>query len=55
MTVVDDRESFLALWCPQSTRWKTATTPPTRERAATRAERFVLSLTRCDWVLGDFS
>ena len=55
MTVVEDRGDFLALWCPAGTRWKTATTPPTRPRAPTRAERFVLSLTRGDWVLGDFT
>lgn len=54
MTVVEDRGDFVALWCPAGTRWKTATTPPSRPRAPTRAERFVLSLTRGDWVLGDF-
>lgn len=55
LTVVEDRGDFMALWCPRGTRWKTATTPPTRPRAPTRAERFVLSLTRGDWVLGDFT
>ncbi len=52
--VVVDCGGFLALWCPRGTRWKTATTPPTRLRAATRAERFVASLTLSDWILGDF-
>ncbi len=55
MRVIDDRGNFVVLWCPRGTRWKTATTPPTRPRAPTRAERFVLSLTRGDWVLGDFT
>ncbi len=55
MTVIADRRDSLALWCPRGTRWKTATTPPTRRRAPTRAERFVLSLTRRDWVLADFT
>lgn len=54
MRVVEDRGDGLVLWCPRGTRWKTATTPPTRSRAATRAERFALSLSLCDWVLGDF-
>lgn len=55
MIVVEDREDRLALWCPKGTRWKTATTPSSRERAATRAERFVQLFSRRDWVLADFS
>jgi hypothetical protein len=55
VTVAHDDGAFIALWCPAGTRWKTATTPPMRPRAATRAERFVANLTRCDWVLGDFT
>jgi len=55
VTVVRDGGDLLALWCPRGTRWKTATTPPTRPRAPTRAERFVANLTLCDWVLGDFT
>ena len=54
MTVVEDRGTSLALWCPHGTRWKTATTPPTREPPLTRAERFAVSLTLGDWVLADF-
>ncbi len=53
-TVVEDARDRLVLWCPRGTRWRTATTPPTRPRAATRAERFVASLTAGDWVLGEF-
>jgi len=55
MTVVEDRENLVVLWCPSGTRWKTATTPPVRERASTRAERFVQSLSFGDWVLADFT
>jgi len=55
MTVVEDRGTSLVLWCPHGTRWKTATTPPTREPASTRAERFAVSLSLGDWVLADFS
>lgn len=56
VTVVHDGGASVALGCPAGPRWKTATTPPTpptRPRAATRAERFVASLSRCDWVLAD--
>jgi hypothetical protein len=55
VTVAHDDGALVALWCPRGTRWKTATTPPTRRRAATRAARFVASLTLRDWVLGDFT
>jgi len=51
--VVEDERDRLVLWCPRGTRWRTATTPPTRPRAATRADRFVASLKAGDWVLGD--
>jgi hypothetical protein len=54
-TVVRDDGELVVLWCPAGTSWKTATTPPTRPRAATRAERFVANLTLGDWVLGDFA
>ncbi len=53
MRVIEDQGTSLVLWCPKGTRWKTATTPPTRPRAATRAERFVAALTLDDWVLRD--
>ncbi|HZU12409.1 MAG TPA: DUF402 domain-containing protein [Chloroflexota bacterium] len=39
---------------PHGTLWKTASTPPTRPRAPTRAERFALSLSLGDWVRRDF-
>lgn len=55
VTVVDDGEDCIALWCPKGTKWKTATMPPYGERAATRAQRFVSLLTEGDWVFGDFS
>ncbi len=55
MMVVEDRENRLVLWCPRGTRWKTATTPPTRTRASTRAERFVQSLALGHWVLAGFT
>lgn len=55
MTVVEDRENLVVLWCPSGTRWKTATTPPTRQRAPTRAERFAQSLSLGDWVLAGFT
>lgn len=55
MTVVEDEAERLILWCPRGMRWKTATTPPTRERAPTRSERFVRCFTFRDWVLGDFA
>lgn len=55
MIVVADTSDCLLLWCPAGTKWKTATTPATRERAQSRAERFVHSLRLRDWVLADFS
>jgi hypothetical protein len=55
VTVVRDDGDSLALWCPEGTLWKTATTPPTRARASTRAARFAANLTLCDWTLADFS
>ena len=48
------RPTRLLLRCPKGVRWKAATTPPRRPRAATRLERFVACMERCDWVLGDF-
>jgi protein associated with RNAse G/E len=54
MRVIEDHGHALVLWCPRGTHWKTATTPPTRPRATTRAERLMTSLRLRDWVLGDF-
>jgi Protein of unknown function (DUF402) len=53
MTVVRDDGDLVALWFPQGTRWKAPTTPPTRRRAPTRAERFAESLTLGDWTFTD--
>ncbi|MDQ3875624.1 MAG: DUF402 domain-containing protein [Actinomycetota bacterium] len=53
MTVVRDDGDFLALWFPKGTHWKAPTTPRTRPRAPTRAQRFVDSLTNGDWVYLD--
>ena len=53
MRVIEDHGTSLVLWCPRGTRWKAATTPPTRLQAPTRAERFVAALTLGDWVLRD--
>jgi len=54
VTVVEDSPARTLVWCPKGVQWKAATTPATRPRAATRLERFVACLERCDWVLGDF-
>ncbi len=51
--VVEDRESFLAVWCPKGTRRKVPTTPPTRPMEGTRGERLASCLERRDWVLVD--
>jgi hypothetical protein len=48
MRVVRD-DDLVALWFPRGTRWRAPTTPPTRPREATRAERFVTSLGLGDW------
>ena len=53
VVVAEDTGDRLALWCPRGTRWKVATTPPARERAPTRADRFVTLLERSDWVFQD--
>ena len=51
--VVEDRESFLAVWCPKGTRRKVPTTPPTRPMEGTRGERLATCLELRDWVLVD--
>jgi hypothetical protein len=51
--VVEDREGFLAVWCPKGTRRKVPTTPPTRPTEETRGERLATCLARRDWVLVD--
>lgn len=53
MTVVEDRGDFVTLWFPKGTAWKAPTTPPTRPRGATRAERLMKCLALCDWTLTD--
>lgn len=53
MQVIEDGGSFLVLWCPRGTRWKASTTPRSRSRAPTRAERLMACLTLDDWVLRD--
>jgi len=55
MRVVQDAGTSVMLWCPRGTAWKTSTTPPTRPRAATRAERLSQCLIERDWVLKDFT
>src|SRR5579864_6788556 len=53
LIVAEDTSARLALWCPWGTRWKVGTTPPDRERAPTRADRFVPLLRQRDWVYID--
>jgi hypothetical protein len=53
MRVVRDDDDLVALWFPRDTRWQAPTTPPTREREATRAERFVTSLALGDWTYSE--
>ena len=53
VTVVEDRNGFLAVWCPKGTRRKGPSTPPTRLAEATRGERFASCLEHRDWVLAD--
>jgi len=55
MRVVQDSGTSVVLWCPKGTAWKTSTTPPTRPRAASRAERLSRCLLYRDWVLKDFT
>ena len=50
MRVVRDDGDFVALWAPKGSIRKIPTSPPTRERLPTRAERFAESLTLRDWI-----
>lgn len=50
MMVVADEGEFVALWAPKGSIRKVPTNPASRERLATRAERFAMSLTLLDWV-----
>ncbi len=51
--VAEDTGERLALWGPRGTLWKAPTTPPTRQRAPTRGQRFDSMLTLGDWVFRD--
>jgi hypothetical protein len=53
LTVVDDSEDRLVLWCPRGTIRKVPGTPPERRRPATRTDHVREALSRCDWVLED--
>jgi hypothetical protein len=54
MAVVEDRGDFVALWYPKGTKFRVATTPPSRQRAPARLERFAANLSLCDWALAWF-
>jgi len=51
--VAEDTGERLVLWWPRGTLWKAPTTPPTRKRAPTRAQRFDSMLALGDWVFRD--
>ena len=53
MTVVEDRDDLVTLWCPKGAIRKCASTPPHREWIDSRAERLLTSLSKCDWVMKD--
>jgi hypothetical protein len=53
MRVVRDDDDLVVLWFPRGTRWQAPTTPPTRPREGTRAERFVSSLDLGDWTYAE--
>ena len=53
MTVVEDEGDSVALWFPVGTLWKRPTSPPTREREASRGDRLASSLELGDWVFED--
>jgi protein associated with RNAse G/E len=51
LTVVEDSNDRLILWCPRGTIRKVPGTPPERPRPPSRTEHVVRALSRCDWVL----
>lgn len=51
MFVVQDNVDSLILWMPKGTIWKVPTTPLTRPKAETRAERVARCMLHKDWVL----
>lgn len=51
--VVEDSFDRLVAWCPRGTVRKVPITPPTRDKAPTRAERVTALLDRGDWLLED--
>jgi predicted RNA-binding protein associated with RNAse of E/G family len=50
MRVVEESGRVSVLWFPRGTRWRAPTSPATRPRAATRAERLSSALALEDWV-----
>jgi predicted RNA-binding protein associated with RNAse of E/G family len=55
MRVVRDEGDSVALWFPAGTRWKAATTPPTRPREPTRGERLATCLASGEWSFVDLT
>lgn len=53
LTVVDDSDDLLVLWCPLGTLRKIPAPPPHRAAPATRAEHVAIALKNCDWVFVD--
>jgi predicted RNA-binding protein associated with RNAse of E/G family len=53
MRVVEESERASVLWFPAGTRWQAPTSPPTRARAATRAERLSSAAALGDWVFAE--
>jgi predicted RNA-binding protein associated with RNAse of E/G family len=50
MRVVEETEDASVLWFPRGTSWRAPTSPPTRARAASRAERLSSAIALADWV-----
>ena len=53
MTLVRDDGEQIVLWFPKGTPWKAPSTPPSRPRAPTRAERLATSAALGDWIFTD--